>query len=433
MVAVDDRGSGAPSRLARRLGTGDAVAIGLGSMIGAGVFAAFGPAARAAGDGLLIGLAVAALVAYCNATSSAQLAAIHPESGGTYAYGRRRLGPFWGFLAGWGFVIGKLASCAAMAMTFASYAAPSLTRPFAVGAVVALTAVNVRGVHKTVALTKVIVAVVLASLALAVAAVWLGGTADIGRLSPLSGTTLHGVMQSAGLLFFAFAGYARLATLGEEVIEPARTIPRAIPIALGIALIVYAAVGISVLAGTGAASIAASSAPLATAVGHGRLASLVPAVRVGATVASLGALLSLLVGVSRTVFAMASTRDLPAGLAAVHPRHQVPHRAELMVGAIVAIVAIVAAVADVRSAIGFSSFAVLVYYAITNAAALTLDRNQRRWPRGFAGLGLLGCVALAFTLPTASVVGGAAMMFAGAALYLVRRRAAASGSVEPEP
>ena len=430
MVAMDDSGSGAPSRLARRLGTGDAVAIGLGSMIGAGVFAAFGPAARAAGDGLLVGLAVAALVAYCNATSSAQLAAIQPESGGTYAYGRRRLGPFWGFLAGWAFVIGKLASCAAMALTFASYAAPSLARPFAVGAVVALTAVNYRGVQKTVALTKVIVGVVLTSLGLAVAAVWLGGTADIGRLSPLSGTTLHGVMQSAGLLFFAFAGYARLATLGEEVIEPARTIPRAIPIALGVALIVYAAVGISVLAGAGAASIAASSAPLATAVGNGRLASLVPAVRVGATVASLGALLSLLVGVSRTVFAMASTRDLPGVLAAVHPRHQVPHRAELMVGAIVAIVA---SVADIRSAIGFSSFAVLLYYAITNAAALTLDRNQRRWPRGFAGLGLLGCVALAFTLPTASVVGGAAMMLAGAALYLVRRRTTASGSVEPEP
>ena len=383
MVVMDDGGSGGPSRLARRLGTGDAVAIGLGAMIGAGVFAAFGPAARAAGDGLLVGLAVAALVAYCNATSSAQLAAIHPESGGTYAYGRRRLGPFWGFLAGWGFVIGKLASCAAMAITFASYAAPSLTRPFAVGAVLALTAVNLRGVQKTVALTKVIVAVVLASLALAVAAVWLGGTADIGRLSPLSGTTLQGVMQSAGLLFFAFAGYARLATLGEEVIEPARAIPRAIPIALGIALIVYAAVAISALAGAGAASIAASSAPLATAVGSGRLASLVPAVRVGATVASLGALLSLLVGVSRTVFAMASTRDLPAVLSTVHPRHQVPHRAELMVGAIVAIVA---AVADIRSAIGFSSFAVLVYYAITNAAALTLDRNQRRWPRGLAAL-----------------------------------------------
>ena len=399
---VNPVASGAPpSRLARRLGTVDAVVIGLGAMIGAGVFAAFGPAARAAGSALLIGLALAALVAYCNATSSAQLAAIYPESGGTYVYGQRRLGPFWGFVAGWGFVIGKLASCAAMAMTFGSYAAPSLARPLAVGAVLALTAANTRGVQKTVALTKLIVAVVLTSLAVAVAAVWFGGAADVGRLSPPAGTTVAGVLQSAGFLFFAFAGYARLATLGEEVIEPQRTIPRAIPIALGIALIVYAAVGISVLAGAGAPAIAASPAPLATAVDAGRLAPLAPVVRVGAAVASLGALLSLIVGVSRTVFAMASHHDLPAFLAAVHPRHRVPHHAELVVGGLVASVA---AIADVRSAVGFSSFAVLTYYAVTNAAALTLDRSQRRWPRAFAAVGLLGCVALA--LDPTDVIGG---------------------------
>src|SRR5262245_58617148 len=129
-----------PTRLVRRLGTFDAVVIGLGAMIGAGVFAAFGPAARAAGSGLLVGLAIAGLVAYANATSSARLAAIYPESGGAYIYGRRRLGTFWGFLAGWSFVVGKLASCAAMAMTFGSYAHRELARPLAIGAVVALTA-----------------------------------------------------------------------------------------------------------------------------------------------------------------------------------------------------------------------------------------------------------------------------------------------------
>src|SRR5688500_4321846 len=250
--------SAAPSRLARRLDTFDAVVIGLGSMIGAGVFAAFGPAARAAGNGLLLGLAIAALVAYCNATSSAQLAALYPESGGTYVYGRKRLGHFWGFLAGWGFVIGKLASCAAMAITFGSYASPSLARPLAVFAVVALTAVNYLGVQKTAGLTKVIVAAVLFALAVVIAAVWLGGATDPERLWPVSGASACGILRSAGFLFFAFAGYARVATLGEEVIEPKRTIPRAIPIALGITLFVYAAVAISALAGAGAAEIAGS-------------------------------------------------------------------------------------------------------------------------------------------------------------------------------
>ena len=406
-----------PTRLARRLGTVDAVVIGLGSMIGAGVFAAFGPAAGAAGNGLILGLAIAALVAYCNATSSAQLAALYPESGGAYVYGQKRLGRFWGFLAGWGFVIGKLASCAAMAMTFGSYAAPSLARPLAIGAVVALTAVNYLGVKKTVALTKVIVATVLLALAVVVGAVWLGGSTEVGRLWPVTGASPYGVLQSAGLLFFAFAGYARLATLGEEVIDPKRTIPRAIPTALGITLLVYAAVALSALAGADASELAASAAPLATAVEAGELAVLSPVVRVGATVASLGVLLSLIVGVSRTVFAMAANRDLPMFFSAVHARYRVPHRAELAVGLVVASVA---ALVDIRTAIGFSSFAVLTYYAIANAAAWTLELQDRRWPRALAALGLLGCLALAVTLPVQSVVGGAAVSSAGALVYGVR-------------
>jgi APA family basic amino acid/polyamine antiporter len=409
----------APTRLARRLGTLDAVVIGLGSMIGAGVFAAFGPAARAAGNGLLLGLGIAALVAYCNATSSAQLAAIYPESGGTYVYGRKRLGPFWGFLAGWGFVIGKLASCAAMALTFGSYASPSLARPLAVGAVLALTAVNYFGVQKTAALTKILVAVVLSALGVVITAVWLGGATQPDRLWPLAGASAYGVLQSAGFLFFAFAGYARLATLGEEVIDPRRTIPRAIPIALGMTLVVYAAVAVTVLAGAGAEAVAASTAPLATAVEAGRLGSLSPVVRVGATVASLGVLLSLVVGVSRTAFAMASNHDLPSFLSAVHPRYRVPHRAELAVGAIAATVA---ALADVRSAIGFSSFAVLAYYAIANAAAWTLERERRRWPRSFAAFGVVGCLALAFTLPVMAVISGSAVLGVGAIAHAVRRR-----------
>jgi basic amino acid/polyamine antiporter, APA family len=410
---------GAPTRLARRLGTVDAVVIGLGSMIGAGVFAAFGPAARAAGNGLLLGLGAAALVAYCNALSSAQLAAVHPESGGTYVYGRRQLGPFWGFVAGWGFVVGKLASCAAMAMTFASYAAPSLARPLAVGAVVVLTVVNCLGVQKTALVTRALVAVVLAALAVVVAAIWLGGAADVGRAWPPRSVEPYGALQAAGFLFFAFAGYARIATLGEEVVDPERVIPRAIPLALGITLVVYAVVAVSVLAGAGAEAVAASAAPLATAVEAGRLGWLSPAVRAGAAVASLGVLLSLIAGVGRTLFAMAGNGDMPALLAVVHARHRVPHRAELAAGAVAATLA---GLADLRGAIGFSSFAVLVYYAVTNAAAWTLPPAQRRWPRWLSALGLLGCGAIAFTLPAVSIAGGLGLLATGALVYAVRLR-----------
>ena len=176
-----------------------------------------------------------------------------------------------------------------------------------------------------------------------------------------------GVLQAAGLLFFAFAGYARIATLGEEVRDPARTIPRAIPIALGITLAVYAIVAVAVLAELGSAGLASSSAPLADAVRAAGQSGFEPVVRAGAAVAALGSLLSLILGVSRTTLAMARDRHLPHALAAVHPRFASPHRAELVVGAVVAVIA---AVADVRGAIGFSSFAVLVYYAIANASAM---------------------------------------------------------------
>ncbi|MDQ3538700.1 MAG: APC family permease [Actinomycetota bacterium] len=412
----DGSNAGGQPRLTRQLTTRDAVVIGLGSMVGAGVFAAVGPAAEAAGAGLLIGLVVAAVVAYCNATSSAQLAAVYPESGGTYVYGRRQLGPFWGYLAGAGFVVGKTASCAAMALTFGAYASPALARPLAVGAVVACAAVNATGVRKTAALTRAVVAIVFAALTAVVVAALLSGHSDVGNLDDLGVGGARGILQAAGLLFFAFAGYARIATLGEEVVEPQRTIPRAIPLALGITLGVYAVVAVAALLAAGPQRLASSPAPLATAVDPGRLAVLLPAVRIGATVASLGVLLSLTVGVSRTLFAMARNGELPAFLAAVHPRRNVPHRAEVTVGVLV--VALVLAV-DLRGAIGFSSFTVLVYYAITNASAWTLPDDRRRWPRWLAALGLVGCAVLALSLPPPSVVSGAGVLALAAVVWFV--------------
>jgi APA family basic amino acid/polyamine antiporter len=398
---------------------GDAVVVGLGAMLGAGVFAAVGPAAGAAGNWLLAGLGLAGVVAYANASSSAALAAVYPESGGTYVYGRRRLGPFWGFMAGWAFLTGKLASCAAMALTLGSYVAPGLARPVALAGLAAVTVANYLGVAKTVAATRVVVAVVLAALAATVAGMLLGGQAELAKLTgPGPGAGAHGVLQAAGLLFFAFAGYARVATLGEEVADPARTIPRAVPLALGIVLAVYAVVCGSALLAAGPAALAASAAPLAEAVAAGRLASLEPVVRVGAAVASLGVLLSLQAGLSRTGFAMAANHDLPAALAAVHPRHRVPYRAELAVAALVA-VALLAV--DLRGAIGFSSTLVLVYYAVTNAAAWTLGRGERRRPRWLAGAGLAGCLLLAASLPAKSALAGAAVLAVGAAVWAVRR------------
>ncbi|MFC5952386.1 APC family permease [Pseudonocardia lutea] len=401
--------------LQRRLGTVDATVIGLGSMIGAGVFAAFAPAAAAAGSGLLLGLALAALVAWCNATSSAQLAARYPRSGGTYVYGRERLGPWWGFVAGWGFVVGKTASCAAMALTAAAYLVPiGWQRPVAALAVVAVAGVNLAGVTRTARLTRILVALVLLALAAILLTAAARGPVRLAGLAEGAGG-VYGVLQAAGLLFFAFAGYARVATLGEEVRDPARTIPRAITLALAGAVAVYAAVGAVLLLVLGPSRLSSSTAPLAEVLPPG--GAWIAAV--GGALASLGALLGLVAGVGRTVLAMARESDLPAPLAAVHPRRSVPHRAEIAVALVV--VALVCTV-DLRGVIGFSSFGVLLYYFVANLAAVGQPAAERRYPRVLQVLGMAGCAVLAATLPWESVVAGAGVVLVGVGYRWVRRR-----------
>ncbi|MDT5332975.1 MAG: basic amino acid/polyamine antiporter, family, partial [Mycobacterium sp.] len=267
-------------------------------------------------------------------------------------------------------------------------------------------------IQKSAMLTRIIVALVLAVLAAVVVVVLGFGDVDGSRLELGDDVSIRGVLEAAGLLFFAFAGYARIATLGEEVRDPARTIPRAIPIALGITLVVYALVATAVLSELGSAALASASAPLADAVRAAGFPGWAPAVRAGAAVAALGSLLALILGVSRTTLAMARDRHLLHALATVHPRFKSPHRAEVVVGVVVVAVA---AVVDVRGAIGFSSFAVLLYYAIANASAFTLGR------RLIPVIGFVGCLLLAFLLPVSSVAVGAAVVAIGAAAFWIRR------------
>ena len=413
-------------QLQRRLGVFDATSIGLGSMLGAGVFVVFSPAAGLAGQFLVLAVLLAAAVAYCNAVASAELAARYPASGGTYVYGRQRLGEWPGFLAGWGFVSGKSASCAAMALTFGHYMAPDYAVPVAVAAVVSLTAVNLFGITRTALLTRVLLCFVVAVLLFVAVAAFVGPHptgAGAGDGGPGAGGTaaggLGGVLPAAGLMFFAFAGYARIATLGEEVKDPARTIPRAILAALGAAFVIYLGLALLLQNHLPDGRLAATDVPLLDAVLHSRLAAGAPLVQAGAAAASLGALLALITGVGRTTLAMARERDLPAALAKVGGQHTVPFVAELAVAAVVILLLLTT---DVMTVVGFSSFGVLIYYAITNAAAFTLEKHPPHAPRWLNVAGFGGCLLLAFTLPPASVLGMAAVLAAGVAVrFLVVR------------
>ena len=381
--------------LHRRLGVRDAVVIGLGSMVGAGVFSAFTPAAAAAGSGLLVGLVVAAVVAWCNATASAQLAAQYPTSGGTYVYGRARLGPWWGFVAGWGFVVGKTASCAAMALTVATYAVGGdarATRFLAIAAVVGLTLVNLRGITKTARLATVLVVLTIGILGVTLVAIGVANRTWHSPFEDWGTSSAYGILQSAGLLFFAFARYARIATLGEEGRDP------------------DGVVGVVLLAVLGPAGVAGSDLPLLAAADQAGVSWMGAPVRVAAVLASLGALLGLVTGVSRTMLAMARERDLPAVLATVDERRGVPQAAQ---AAVCVVVVLLVVAFDVRAVIGFSSFGVLVYYAVANAAAVTQDATHRRWPRGLHLFGIVGCVVLVVTLPWAAVAVGVGVFAVG--------------------
>lgn len=445
-----------PAALSRRLGLRDAVVVGLASMIGAGAFASLGAAQGLAGSLAPAAVLVAAAVALCNATSTAQLAAQHPAAGGTYHYGRERLGPWWGFLAGWCFVIGKTASCAAMALVVAAYLVPEqFQRPVAALLVVVLTAVNLIGITRTAALARVLVTIALAALVLTgvrllagiVAGRPTGGAGDRagaeagaglwevpgplagraaglwdGGLAAVAGAGEGGALgivltlaQAAAIMFFAFAGYARVATLGEEVVAPRRTIPRAILLALAAVSALYLVLSvILVLVGPAPGAQGWGPAPFRAAldaVGAGGIWSAV--VTIGAVAAATGALLALVAGISRTVLAMARERDLPPVLAHVSSRFSVPQRAEVVAG--MAVVLLVLLASDVLVAIAASSFGVLLYYAVANLAALTQTGQWRLFPKLMQWLGLLGCVLLVAALPGRTIIAGLVLLGLGLA------------------
>ena len=387
-----------PSRLARRLGLTDAVVVGLGAMLGTGVFVVFAPAAELAGAALLVSLLLAAGVAYCNAMSSAQLAALHPQAGGTYVYGRERLGPAWGAAAGYAFLAGKTASGGAAAIAVGVYAVPgntTLQRLVAACAVATATALNWWGVTRTVGVTRVLVALLMVVVGGVVVLGLTGTTAPetTGTFWPTDGAL--GVLSAAALLFFAFAGYARIATLGEEVRDPAVTIPRAIPLALGIVLAIYTAVAATALVVLGPDRLAESAAPLVDVVTVAGYPDLSVIVRLAGALAAYAVLLGLIAGVSRTAFAMAANRNVPAFFATVSERRKVPGRAVIAVGVVVFCIALSGGLVG---AVAVSAFTILLYYAITNAAALRLAASERRVPRIIPVLGLTACCLLAFSL-----------------------------------
>jgi basic amino acid/polyamine antiporter, APA family len=416
----------APSALRRDLGLLDAVGIGFGAVIGAGIFVVTGVAAGIAGPAFLVGLFIAGIAATCNALSSAQLAAQYPQAGGTYEYGYRVLTPAFGFAAGWMFLAGKIAAAGTVAIGLAGYLdalIPGLhPRVIAVTAIVAFTALNYFGVRRSSRANLAIVSISLAALVLFVVA----GVSSfrLENLTPFAPAGWRGIMEAAAILFFAYTGYARIATLAEEVSNPKRTIPRAIVATIGGAVLIYFAVAIVAVGAAGAARLAETAAPLQLAALEFPYPWVATAVSVGGVTAMLGVILSQLLGLSRMGFAMSRRGDLPAFIETVHPRYGVPGRAVLIVGAIAAVVAATGTLRGVASA---AAFTILIYYAIANLAALRMPRDLKLYHDAVAAVGLISCIVLALSLTLPVVLTGLGVLATGfllrAALRATARRA----------
>ena len=404
-------GGGAPE-LRRALGLADAVGIGLGAIVGAGIFVVTGVAAGVAGPAILLALPLAGVAAAANALSSAELAASYPQAGGTYEYGYRVLHPWAGFAAGWMFLASKTAAAGTVGLGIAAYlerVAPGVPgRMVALLAIALFTLVNYLGIRKSSAANLAIVAVSTTTLV----AFTLVGLArfDAANLRPFAPEGAGATLQAAALLFFAYTGYARVATLGEEVREPRRTIPRAILITVAGTSVLYAAVMAAAVGGAGTDALAGSGAPLAAAseaMGAPWLAAVVSG---GAVCAMLGVLLSQLLGLSRMVFAMARRGDLPSVFSAVDGRTGAPRRAVLLVGA-GAFAA--AGFGTLRGVAAAASFAILLYYGIANLAALRMPREAKLYPDAVPAVGLIACATLAVALPIRTAAVGIATLAAG--------------------
>jgi APA family basic amino acid/polyamine antiporter len=399
--------------LTRQLGVFGATLMGLGSILGTGVFVSLAIAAGVAGPAVILATALAAIVATCNALSSAQLAAAHPVSGGTYEYGYLRLSPVFGFTAGWMFLCAKTASAATAALGFAGYLLNALGATsleyrigLALAAVLVLTAIAAGGVTRSNRVNILIVGLTLAALCAFVATVAPGAVRNSpANLTPFFGSSPSGfrewapnLLHATALMFVAYTGYGRIATLGEEVLDPRRTIPRAIVATLIVSALIYAAVAVAAMGAAGADRLAESTnetaAPLEiVARNFGVVPGVAWFVAFGAVTAMLGVLLNLVLGLSRVLLAMGRRGDAPRALATLNAAKTTPYVAVWVIGVAIAALTLVG---DVKTTWSFSAFTVLVYYAITNLAALRLPSQNRLYSRFWAWGGLASCLFLAF-------------------------------------
>jgi APA family basic amino acid/polyamine antiporter len=428
--------TGSSRHLSRELGLLGAVMMGLGSIVGTGVFVSLGVAAGIAGPAVIIAVAIGAGVATCNGLSSAQLAASHAVSGGTYEYGYKYLSPPLGFTAGWMFLVAKSMSAATAALGFSGYLlgafgveAEGLLVPVALGAVLVLTGVVLSGMRRSNAANITIVSITLGALLFFVGAgsptALSNGTANFAVFfdAPAGEGGWNALLYATALMFVAYTGYGRIATLGEEVKAPRTRIPRAIIVTLVVTMTLYGAVAVVGVGSVGAGALSAAAdqdaAPLVVAARSFGVPGASQILSFGAVTAMLGVLLNLILGLSRVLLAMGRRADVPRLFGRVNEAGTTPVPAVLAVGIGIAALTLIG---DVKTTWSFSAFTVLVYYALTNLSALYLPAEHQLYPSWIAQAGLAACGGLAFFVTPWIWLSGLGLIAAGLAWHYAARQ-----------
>ena len=420
------------NELERSIKTPGAVLMGLGSIVGTGIFVSIAIATQISGNGVIIAIVIAAVLASLNGLSSAQLAAAHPVSGGTYEYGYRFLNSYFGFTAGWMFMTAKSASAATAVLGCAGYLFYAFDFSSENGTLVLtglvililMTILVSGGIRRSNSANKYIVSVTLAGLlALIITALFINGLPIESFTGALESTSGSSILYGAALMFVAYTGYGRIATLGEEVSEPRTTIPKAIILAMVVIVLLYLLITVTALSVLGAdafgATVEGEAAPLMVVAQALSVPVIGPVITFAAVTAMLGVLLNLILGLSRVLLGMARRRDVPFALSRVHAGTKSPVPAVITTSVIIGALVLSG---DIIFTWSFSAFTVLIYYSITNLSALFMPEDLRLYPRIIPALGLSGCLFLAFWIDPSIWIWGIGLILIGLIWHTVAKR-----------
>lgn len=403
------------AQLRRALGLFDATAIGIGTIIGAGIFVVTGIVAGLAGPSIVVSIVLAGIIASFTALSFAELSAYMPREGGGYEFTYHLLSPYAGFLAGWMWVFSNIFTGAAVSLGFSQYLVavfPAI--PVEVAAAVlclVFTLINYVGVRGSAIINNVLVVSKIVILFFFIA---LGlSFTNVSNFSPFAPRGTLGVFEGAALIFFAYGGYARVTTVAEEVKDASRTIPRAILLALFLSTLLYVSIGFVAVGLVGSQRLSESGSPLADAISVTGSSLALWAVSIGAMIATASVLLMSILGVSRMIFAMARNKQFPEFLKRIHPRFQTPHFAVWATGGLSAILVF----GGFYRVVAVGTFTLLFHHALVNLSALRLKAENRRYPFFVSVLGFLLCLTLLAFLSSDAWIIGVAGLAIGSIYY----------------